>query len=190
MLGGFDKSLDKKSKLYISILVRLIDKSFSEYLSVKEYVDEEIKTGDKFAYRFAIINHLENCVNAINRMISIFDIIVNGLKVKDEKNNYRFIKKDIKISQFLREETVAKINRFPVSSIRNRIEHINEDIFSDKFVKNLGIDVDDKYKNICINNECISFIELAELIENYHNFVLEIFSNLPNRMVGGVYFRE
>jgi hypothetical protein len=70
VIGGFDLILDKKSQLYFRLLCRLVDKSFKEYSIAKEHIDEEIKTKDKLAYRFSIIDHLENCINAIHNIFS------------------------------------------------------------------------------------------------------------------------
>jgi len=73
VLGGFDSVLDKNGRLYLRLLCRLVDKAFNEYLLAREYLLEELKSKDKLAYRFSIIDHLENCFNALNRAISVFN---------------------------------------------------------------------------------------------------------------------
>lgn len=176
ILVGADKGLDRESKLYISLLVRLIDKAFTEYMEAKEYIEEELKIDDKLAYRFHIINHLENCLNAISRAVKVFNVIV-GKKYKEKT-----MKKNFNILNFVSQKTIKEVKKFKVSDIRNRVEHIEEDIYFNKFKADLFVDVDDKYQKICINNQCISLFELVQIIENYHNFVLEIFSNLPNQI--------
>jgi len=173
---GFDEVLGKKGKLYFRLLCRLVDKSFDEYLIARQYILEEMKTGNKLAYRFTIINHLENCINAINRAIKVFNSSIET----DES----FIK------NFVSESTVNKIKELNVSSIRNRVEHIDEDILKNQFETGLFLDVDEDYLQICINKRCLKFIELASIIENYYNFVLEIFNNLPNRCEKGVYYYD
>jgi hypothetical protein len=181
VLGGFDGVLDKESRLYLRLLGRLVDKSYDEYTIAKECIDEEIKEKDKLEYRFAIINHLENCLNAINRVSKIFRILVFG-----NKN----VKKNFNILNFISKESIKKLKKYKVSTIRNRVEHIDEDIYENKFESGLFLDVNGKYEKVCINNRCLSLSELALIIENYHNFVLEIFDNLPNRIQDGVYYYD
>jgi hypothetical protein len=181
VLGGFDGVLDKESRLYLRLLGRLVDKSYDEYTIAKECIDEEIKEKDKLEYRFAIINHLENCLNAINRVSEIFRILVFG-----NKN----VKKNFNILNFISKESIKKLKKYKVSTIRNRVEHIDEDIYENKFESGLFLDVNGKYEKVCINNRCLSLSELALIIENYHNFVLEIFDNLPNRIQDGVYYYD
>lgn len=185
VLVGFDHVLDKESRLYIRLLVRLVDKSFNEYMTAREYIIEETKTQDKLAHRFNIIGYLENSINAISRAIKIFEIIIYGKKIKDSNEKRKF-----NILNFVNSKTLKKIKKQNVSKIRNRIEHIDEDIFDNKFKRDLFLDVDEKYEKICINNKCLSLVNLASIIENYHTFVLEILLNLPNRMENGVYYYD
>ena len=166
VLGGFDGVLDKESRLYLRLLGRLVDKSFDEYTIAKKCIDEEIKEKDKLTYRFAVINHLENCLNAINRVSKIFWILAFG---------HEKVKKNFNILNFISKESIKKLKKYKVSTIRNRVEHIDEDIYENKFESGLFLDVNGKYEKVCINNRCLSLSELALIIENYHNFVLEIF---------------
>jgi len=174
--GDLDGVLDKESRLYLRLLARLVEKSFDEYMVAKEYLIEEIKTKNKLAHRFNIINHLENCINAINRAIKTFNSAIKA----DESC----------INNFVSANTIKKIKKLNVSSIRNRVEHIDEDIYKKKFKTGLFLDVDDEYRKICISGKCLLLSDLASTIENYHNFVLEIFSNLPNRFEKGVYYYD
>ena len=173
---GLDEVLGKKGKLYFRLLCRLVDKSFDEYLIVREYILKEKETKGKLAYRFVIINHLENCINAINRAIKTFNSSIEA----DES----------RIKDFVNGNTIKKIKELNVSSIRNTVEHIDKDILKNKFETGLFLDVKKDYSQICINNKCLAFINLASIIENYHNFVLEIFNNLPNRCEKGVYYYD
>jgi len=50
-----------------------------------------------------------------------------------------------------------------------------------------SIDIDMDYKNICINNKCIPLVDLVEIIEEYHQVVLDKLNALPNRFEGGKY---
>ncbi len=175
VLGGFDSVLDREGQLYFRLLCRLIDKAADEYLTSREYIMEEIKTKDKLAYRFSMIDHLENCINAINRAIKTFTCL------NEKRSN---------ILNFVSAEIVSRIKEYSVSNVRNRIEHIDEDILGNKFEGSVFLDINENYSQICINNKCLPFIDLASMIENYHNFVLEIFNNFPNRCEKGIYYYD
>lgn len=184
---GMDGALDKGSHLYLRLLCRLIDNAYDEYNIARDYINHEIEVEDMLMHKFQIINHLENCLNAINRVIKIFDILINGVYVgKCDKR--MLVKNSFNILSFFSEETIEKIKKRPVSKVRNRIEHINEDVYLDKVKGPVFLVIDDSYKQICVNGRCISFRELAGTIEDYHNFVLEICNNLPNRFENGIYY--
>jgi hypothetical protein len=67
LIGVDQKYLDREGQLYLRLLCRLIDKAIDEYSLAKESAEQEIKVGNKLEYGFSIINHLENCINALNR---------------------------------------------------------------------------------------------------------------------------
>ena len=193
ILIGADTILDKKSRLYIRLLVRLIDKAFLEYKNATELIEEELKTNDKFANRFNIINHLENSVSAISRSIKILDIIINGKIIKKNINGSTVnqkIKNNIVILNFLSVSSIKKINNYKTSSIRNRIEHIDEDIYFNKFKKNLFLDIDGNYEKITISNKFIMLTDYVKILEDYHSFVSEVFLKLPNRWENGKYYYD
>lgn len=169
LVVGSEKQLDKESRLYIRALSRLVDKSFDEYMCAREYIIEEIRENDKLAYRIAIINHLEDSVNALNRAINILEALIYG------KNK---TVKSFNILNFINSTTLQKTKTYNVSKIRNKIEHLDEDIFDNKVSGGIFVDVDERYKQICINSRCLSLYELTSAIEDYHNLVLEIFQNL------------
>jgi len=176
-IGGFDAVLDKESRLYLRLLCRLIDKSFNEYYIAKEYMEEEIKIEDRLAYRFAIIDHLENCINAINRVVKVFN------DIDDRSKQYNLFK-------FVSKATVGKIRKYKVSNVRNRVEHIDEDIYENKFHSTLFLDVDSQYEKISINDKYLALSDITSMTEDYHSFVLEIFKNLPNRCENGIYYYD
>lgn len=193
ILIGADKVLDKGSQLYIRLFVRLVDKAFSEYENARRLLTKELRTNDKLANRFNIINHLENSVNAISRSIKILNTIARSKDV-DKKNNNPKIKQKNKLSinllNFLSAESIEKVKKYKTSSIRNRIEHIDEDICFDDFKKDLFLDIDSNYEKITINNKSILLTDYVKILESYHQFVLEIFSNLPNRITNGKYYYD
>jgi hypothetical protein len=163
---GCDGVLDKKGQLYFRLLCRLVDKSFDEYSTAKEYIEREIETGNKLEYRFSIINHLENCINAINRAAKTLKSSIKG---------------ENKLLEYMSKESLETLKKCDASTIRNRVEHIDEDIQKGKFRGQLFLDVDNNYEKICINYKCVTFRDLTSVIESYHKAVLEICNNLPNR---------
>lgn len=174
VLCGSDNVLDKKGQLYLRLLCRLVDKAFDEYLSAREYLLEELRSKDKLAYRFTIIGHLENCINALHRAISVFS----------------FSKSHSEIGRFISRNTKRKIQRLNISDIRDAIEHIDKDIQKGLLQKGVFLDIDDEYKNVCIGAKCVSLTEIVHILEKYHELVLEIFNNLPNRYKNGVYYYD
>jgi len=166
VLIGCDAVLDKKGQLYFRLLCRLVDKSFDEYSTAKEYIEREIETENKLEYRFIIIDHLENCINAINRAAKTLKSSIKG---------------ENKLLQYMSKESLETLKKCDASTIRNRVEHIDEDIQKGKFRGQLFLDVDNNYEKICINDKCVTFRDLVSIIESYHKAVLEICNNLPER---------
>ncbi len=185
-IGGFDKVVDKESQLYLRLLARLVDKAYSEYSIARECILEEIQTNDKLAYRIEIINHLENCISAISRAAKIFKSLEDGISLKDGTR----VKKELDIYKFISDQTRQKIVKQSVSSLRNRVEHIDEDVYLNKFKDRLFLDVSDDYENICINGKSVPIKDLAKMISEYHELVLEIFSHLPKRWENGKYYYD
>lgn len=177
VFSGFDSVLDKKGKLYFRLLCRLTDKAYSEYSIAKDLIEEEIKERDKIlregktiAYTFEIIDHMKNCLNAINRVAKTFNSLA-----KDNSN----------LLNYLSKETLEEIKKFDVparkDSVRNRVEHIDEDIQEGRLGGSLFLALDNSYQRIGINNKWITFKDVFSIIETYDKSVLEIFSNLPNK---------
>jgi hypothetical protein len=114
-LVGLDANKTKDEISCLSVIARLIDKARYEYLIAREATIDEEKEGkltyDKiikrdegqYLFTFTIINHLENCLNALSRIYKLHKLLT-------PKN------------QFL---TPQKQN---VNKTRNHIEHIEDRI--------------------------------------------------------------
>ena len=181
-LFGFDAVLDKNGRLYFRLLCRLIDEAYDEYNSARDLIIKEFETQDQrlyyeriLNYRFDIINHLETCLNAINRAARTFKTLM-----KDNSNLLKYMSK----------ESIEKINNFDTSSVRNRVEHIDDDIQEGKFSGPLFLDIDNNYQRIGINRRWIAFQDIVFIIETYYNTVLEIFTNLPNKQEKGHFYHD
>lgn len=171
LLVGADRGLDRQSGLYLRLLTRLVDSAYTNYINAKELLDEEIKTGDKLAYRFQIVGLLETSVNSISRVAKVVDTLINGKKGMPAKNLNLLNNIDLAI--------LEKMESGKVVDVRNRVEHLDEDIYMESFQEGLFLDVDTGYENICINKKCISLKDLVALIETYHKLVIAIFESLP-----------
>lgn len=182
---GFDQAIGRDGGLYLRLFCRLIDKAIYEYNIARRLILEEMEDNDRLKNRFLIINHLENCLNAVSRVAKTFDLLTNGVYNRESRIRE---KKDQKILEFISKESIVAVSINKISKIRNRIEHIDEDIYMNKFISNLFLDIDKDYKKICINNNCIDLLELANMIQEYRKIALEIFSNLPNRAVGDKFY--
>lgn len=184
---GFDQAVGREGGLYLRLFCRLIDKAIYEYNIARRLILEEIEDNNRLKNRFLIINHLENCLNAISRVAKTFDLLTNGVYNKESRTRE---KKEQKILEFISKESIVTVSINKISKIRNRIEHIDEDIYTNKFISNLFLDTDKDYKKICINNNCIDLFDLANMIQEYRKIALEIFSNLPNRAVGDKFYYD
>lgn len=187
VMGDFDQAMGHEGGLYLRLFCRLIDKAVYEYGIARKLILEEIKSSNRLKNRWLIINHLENCLSAISRVVKTFDLLIDG--IYDKKKNKKE-KREQKILEFISKETVAAIGINKISVIRNRIEHIDEDIYLNNFKSNLFLDIDKEYKEICIGGKCICLVDLVTIIQDYRKLVMEIFDNLPNRAKGNEFYYD
>jgi hypothetical protein len=160
-IGGLDqKRLDKSGQLYLRVLCRLTDKAFEEYMIAKESMDAEIKCGNKLDYGFSIINHLENCINAVNRTTKTFE----HAETKG-------------IFQLMSNNLQNKVKAASVSGVRNKMEHI-EQYIRNNFNGTIFLTLDANYQNISVYNQTLAILDLVKIIETYHEAVSEILSAL------------
>jgi hypothetical protein len=161
VIGEDKQKLDREGQSYLRLLCRLTDKAFTEYMTAKEYIDREIQKGDVVAYGFTIIDHLENCLNALNRIAKAFE--------KAETSS---------IFTRLSEDSKRKIRTSSISPVRNMMEHIEKEIQRGDVHGSLFLSLDTNYEKISINNKSVKLKDLVEIIETYHKGMLEIVNNL------------
>lgn len=149
--GAYEQDMEK----YFSLLGRLIDKARHEYLAARNAAVLESSTSS--IETIEIINHLENCINALARVYKIFSQI-GSVGVSMQKS---------------------------VSDVRNRIEHMDEDIAEGKTgVTSLNISSD--AKSIEILGKSLNLVDLAKEIEVVHMEILKLFhkhSKIPSQPV-------
>lgn len=86
---GASQSRTRKEDNLLKVAARLIDKARFEYLCTREAIQEEVDEGllsyeqiekrgqGQFIYTPVIINHLENCINAISRIHKLLQLNTN-----------------------------------------------------------------------------------------------------------------
>ncbi len=159
-LGGFVQKKGETFYRAYAVASRLVDKARTEYLEAKESIEaeeaerkmsyEEIlkRNEGQFMYTATIINHLENCVNAVARIHKLLPLLNSEYVPANAKN---------------------------MADIRNTIEHIEERIaravegpaslyfLEDKLTLQVGVD-------------SISILQLAKEIQNLHQELHRIVS--------------
>lgn len=164
MLPG-DEKLPLKTRLYRRNFVRLIDKAVSEYKKAQQETlcaqveernrpTEELRRG-RILYIFIFANHLENCLNAIRRLLNHLD------KLKSDKGG---IKIDRTIRNTIKSASTSLIN------IRDTVEHLDERIQKDKIgpKESIMLSITDDQLGAKIAGTTISFAELERIIRRLH----------------------
>ena len=147
-LAGFDKKHAKQTIACLSVISRLVDKAKYEYSIARETVieeeqenkltyDEIMKRGSgQYMYTCPIINHLENCINALSRIFKL-------LKLLPKEYNFTHQKK--------------------IVDIRNAIEHMDERITSSK-QGSLSLNISEDALSVEITGEIIKLEDIANQI--------------------------
>ncbi len=147
-LTGFDKKHEKKTMACLSVISRLVDKAKYEYLIARETVIEEEqenkltyeeimkRDSGQYMYTCPIINHLENCINALSRIFKL-------LKLLPKEYNFTHQKR--------------------IVDIRNAIEHMDERITSSK-QGSLSLNISEDALSVEITGEIIKLEDIANQI--------------------------
>lgn len=177
MLGGFIKVLDKRGQAYFILLCRLIDQADHTYLELVKVIAQEQKSGDRLANILEVTNHIENLINLLSRITKIYSRLVSSNKIS---NIQTYIDIDPR--------NLSELESKKVIDVRNRIEHIDEDIANIETNGPVSVSVDDTYTKVSILQQSISFEEIEFLLQQYHHIASSIFNAMPVRMSGGVFY--
>ncbi|TSA44403.1 hypothetical protein D4R51_03870 [bacterium] len=161
-LTGADDKLDFRFIQYRRVFVRLADKAIYEYQIAREAVIEQINDKDGGIYLAKIINHLENCINSVRRLLYLFD------RIKSDRKN-PFI-----IDRSLRRLIESKSSQ--IVDMRDIIEHIDTEILGGK-IKNdqtIALDISDNASEIMIGGFNLSLTDLSSLITHFHSIASEL----------------
>lgn len=161
---GFEAELltDKERK-YVRVFVRLTEKAIDEYKAAREYViaqveekkrsSEEIEREGEKIYIFNIVNHAENCLNAVRRLFYLLD------SVKSESGG-------LSIDRSLRRRIETHYEK--IKNIRGAVEHIEKEIQNGEITGPIMLMLSDNDENIIIAEYSLRFEDLARLLERFH----------------------
>jgi len=164
------KMLTPKERLYIRIFVRLVEKAINEYKKARECIISQVNETQcevevvKYPvhvirlYTFGIIDHLENCINAIRRLFKLLD------SVKRERGG-------LNIERTLRKR-IESHNK-EINDIRCVVEHIEGEIQKDAGTKPVMLALTADDEGIQITKYNLKFEDLARLLAHFHKLALQ-----------------
>jgi len=164
------KMLSPRERLYIRNFVRLVEKAVNEYKKARECIIAQVNETQCNVdvvkcpvhvitlYTFGIIDHLENCINAIRRLFKLLD------SVKSKRGG-------LSIDRNLRKRIES--HKTEIIDIRVAIEHIDEKIREGVGTKPVMIALTDDDEGIQITKYNLKFEDLARLIGYFHKLALQ-----------------
>lgn len=147
-LAGFDKKHTKKTMVCLSVISRLIDKAIYEYSVARETAIEDEKENKltyaeimnrndgQYMYMCPIINHLENCINALSRIFKLLALLPKEYSFAHQKQ---------------------------IVDVRNTIEHMDERISSSR-QGSLSLNISKDALSVEITGQIIKLEDIADQI--------------------------
>jgi hypothetical protein len=164
------KMLTPRERLYIRIFVRLVEKAINEYKKARECIIAQVNEAQcdvelvKYPvhviklYTFGIIDHLENCINAIRRLFKLL------YSVKSERGG-------LSIDRNLRKRIESHYKE--INDIRVAVEHIEGKIQKGVGTKPVMLALTDDDAGVQITKYKLNFEDLARLIGHFHKLALQ-----------------
>ena len=172
-----NKELSRKTILYRSIFIRLIDKAVSEYQESRSTIinqieemkrpDEEMAETGRILYILNFTDHFENCINATARLLRLLVRI-------NKEYGPPLIPKVIRNSVKAHSEFIFKI--------RVAIEHMDEKIRGDEIVEGqpVMLSVGDDGDKATIASFHIKFNDLATTLRKLHTVAKQLLESGSN----------
>ena len=136
------------------IFIRLLDKAMYEYQIARKYLEEEVNNSARGNYDnlsiFGFWNYIEGCVITTRRIFRIF------YKIKSMKGVSNIDRINRKLIEKASEEII---------SIRNGVEHIDEEIRNMKY---LVLSINSNEDGITTGKKDIRFINLSNVLSRLH----------------------
>ena len=158
-------TLSRNAGLIRRNLVRLVDKAIFEYTLARQAILDQIAEAQRpyeemlkgrIIYMFGFTNHMENCLNAVRRVIGLLEALRSDTSAPAQD----------RITRRLVDAHVA-----PLIDIRDILEHmgsaVNADEIQDGHAVILSRGADES--SLCIGAHSLSFSSLATIIKAVHS---------------------
>lgn len=178
-----DPGIERKQSHYRRNFARLVDKAIYEYEVARKAVSAQlhatvdgadhsytgnrpISFGGSRLYIISYIDHMENCVNAVNRLLKLFDHLKNG------KSN--------PILAGLPRAKKRALGAYSrsLSNVRNAFEHIEEYIHGDKIIEGQGfmLSISDNGDRAIMGPHAMEFSDLARALRQLYEIGVMMFA--------------
>jgi len=162
-----DKDVSRRTKLNRRLYIRLLDKVLDEYSEARELIvaqiaerlrtPEEMEQNGTFIYMFKFVDHMENCISSVRRLLRFLDILKGN---QDGLVLPKMVRKHIK-----------SLTRYTsIIDVRDTIEHMDERIRDDLIQENepVMMKITDTQDGIMIAGHSLKFSNLSTLIKKLH----------------------
>lgn len=168
-LAGFDKQHSQQTIKTLSVISRLMDKAKYEYDVARETAIEEEKENKltyeelmkrdsgQYMYTCPIINHLENCINALSRIFKLIKLLPKEYSFTHQKK---------------------------IIDIRNAIEHMDERISSSK-QGSLSLNISEDALAVEITGEIIKLEDVAGQIRVLYKEIRDFIYKSDDKGISG-----
>jgi hypothetical protein len=160
-----DRDITRRTASARKVYIRLLDKTVDEYEEARKLIVAQIAEGQRsvdemtrngrYIYMFKFIDHMENCISTVRRIIRVLDILKGN---QDGLAFLRTIKRHI--------ESMTR----PIIDVRDTVEHIDERIHKDVIQENepLMLMITDSQDGIMIGGQSLKFSTLSTLVKQLH----------------------
>ena len=158
-------NLSRNAGLIRRNLVRLVDKSIFEYTLARQAILDQVAESQRpyeemlkgrIIYMFGFANHMENCLNAVRRVIGLLEALRSDISAPAQDRITR---------------RLVDAHAAPLIDIRDILEHMGSAVNADEIedghsvILSLGSDE----SSVCIGAHSLSFSSLATIIKAIHS---------------------
>ena len=168
MLAG-ERNLSKEARLYRKTFIRLRDKALREYQEARKAILAQTSKANRSAEEqgrvtwlinmIAFTDHIENCINAVNRLFKLLE------KIKLEKQSPAFPRELRKLI-----ETKSTL----VTDLRNAAEHMDGEIQKDKITSGepIMLTIGNNDDSVMISKYRMKFEDLAMVLRKMNEIAI------------------
>lgn len=153
--ANVDQRITDKEQRYYRMFIRLINKAVTNYQLARKSVLASVSNERRISsIVFDFVDHMENCLNAVRRLYGVL-----GRARREKGGGLTTDRTQFKaISQYSKKS----------KELRDAIEHLDEYIQQDKWAGSVALTISDDDKHFGICGHSISFDELAQVIQKFH----------------------